>query len=441
MPKSFISILGTNDYLECLHKFPDGEISKEPVKYVQEDLIKKYCKDWTENDEIRIFLTKDAKEKNWLDNGHYDREGKQIQNSGLESRIKLIGIKSKILHYDINEGFNEEEIWEIFQSIYDSFKEDEEVIVDITHSFRSLPMLLITLLNFAKQVKKIRVLGIYYAAFENLGPIHKVREIPVDQRVAPVLDLTSFSQLQDWTNATYDFIRNANITSLKKLVQSSKKELTNTIDNKAARDVIVEIDRILQEINLCRGNYIIDYDFDNLKKNIDMLRNLDLSIRPLPILIDELLEKIKNFSYPGIENLVNSVEWCIEHNLFQQAITLLQETVITIILKKLDSDFRIRDLRKAVSNCFFIVKENIEKNNWHNLNKIHEKLTEKVLELDFVKKISGDYEYLSDIRNDINHGGFIKDSKPAESIKSRLRNSVNRLKPMILDFNEGNYKC
>lgn len=184
MKKSFISILGTNDYLDCKHSIGD-KLSEKPVKYVQEDLIKFFCSDFDEKDEIRIFLTQDAKQKNWVDNGHKDRGGNSIQNKGLMTRLTDLHLKCNFFSIDIKEGYNEKEIWEIFQKIYDSFKDEEEVIVDVTHSFRSLPMLLITLLNFAKQVKKIKVLGIYYAAFESLGKIDDIKNLQPEDRVTP----------------------------------------------------------------------------------------------------------------------------------------------------------------------------------------------------------------------------------------------------------------
>ncbi|HPZ06717.1 MAG TPA: TM1812 family CRISPR-associated protein [Candidatus Eremiobacteraeota bacterium] len=63
MNNTFISVLGTNNYLEC--RYNNGGI----VKYIQEDLIKRYCIDRNEVDEIRIFLTKEARTKNWEDIG------------------------------------------------------------------------------------------------------------------------------------------------------------------------------------------------------------------------------------------------------------------------------------------------------------------------------------------------------------------------------------
>ncbi len=88
MPKAFISILGTNNYLECRHSF--GKIvTDEPVKYCQEDLVKIFCKDFTTEDEIRIFLTKDAEQKNWFNDGHLDSKTKEpLKKYWIERKIR-----------------------------------------------------------------------------------------------------------------------------------------------------------------------------------------------------------------------------------------------------------------------------------------------------------------------------------------------------------------
>lgn len=433
MKKSFISILGTTDYSECRHSFGD-KISEQPVKYVQEDLIKFFCSDFAENDEIRIFLTKDAKKKNWENTEHANRNDNPIQNVGLKNRLDCLQLKCKIIPKDINEGFNEAEIWEIFQTIYNTFSDEEEVIVDVTHSFRSLPMLMITLLNFAKQVKKIKVSGIYYAAFESLGKNDDIKKLQPQERVTPILDLTSFSELQDWTNATYDFIHNANVKSLKDLTKYQQKIKGKNQTNKDITSTLLQLNIIIDNFLLCRGSKIKEYNFGNLKENILNLKSTSDQIKPINLLIEKLYEKISKFEQQGIKNVLYSVELCFQHNFYQQAITLLQELIVTSILLKLNKDPKIKDLRQVVSNSFYIKLIGLDKSKWNKLSKQHSELTESILELPIMNEIKSDYEYLTEIRNDINHGGFSSDPKPSDSIVSRLRNSIDNITPKILNY-------
>jgi len=430
MSKSFISILGTNDYLECCHSF-NGQESSEPVKYVQEDLIKFLCKDFTKQDEIRIFLTNEAKSKNWDDDGHNFSNEKLNNNIGLRRRLENMNLRCEIKPIEIKDGLSESEIWEIFQSIFDSFKEGEEVIVDITHSFRTLPMLMITLLNFAKQLKKIKVAGIYYAAFESLGAIQQIKKIPADERIVPILNLTAFSHLQEWTNATYDFINNLNIKSLKKLIKENKNISKKSKTPKDISDALNELNQKINDILICRGNAIFEYDFNLLKENILKLKEQNIDSKPFKALIDKLHEKIAKFSNTGINNLLYAIELSIEHGYYQQAITMLQETIVTAILINLGYDINERNYRQLVNRAFHIKKNDIPQEKWKDLSKEEKEVIKKIINCNLLSKSVNEFDYLTDIRNDINHGGFSNIPKKPESIIARLNNSFNNICPLL----------
>jgi len=286
MSRAFISILGTNNYLECRHTY-NNSVTETPVKYCQEDLVKIFCKDFDKDDEIRIFLTKDAEQKNWFNDGHTDRDNNPVPNIGLKERLEKIINPEIIKPIPIKEGYNEEEIWEIFQTIFDSIKDEEEIIVDITHSFRSLPMLLITLLNFAKQVKRIKVTGIYYAAFESLGTMSEIAKIQPEDRIVPILNLTSFSQLQDWTNATYDFINYGNVKRFRTLINASKdlNNNYNVIEKFFPTRVVDKLNELVENIALCRGKELLSFNYDELKSNIIALKEIKIP-KPFYYLIE-----------------------------------------------------------------------------------------------------------------------------------------------------------
>jgi len=63
---------------------------------------------------------------------------------------------------EIPDGKDTDEIWEIFDIIYNALEEDDNIYIDITHSFRYLPMLLLVLLNYAKYLKNIKIKQITY---------------------------------------------------------------------------------------------------------------------------------------------------------------------------------------------------------------------------------------------------------------------------------------
>ena len=428
MSKAFISILGTNDYLETRHKFPDGKVTREPVKYIQEDLVKEFCQDWTEDDEIRIFITDEAEKKNWLDDGHKDKEGNVNKNTGLEKRLNALGLKAKIKPIKIPTGDSEKEIWEIFDIISSKFRKDEKVIVDITHSFRSLPMLLTVMLNYTRQIKNINVEGIYYAAFETLGPIPEVRKIPVKERIAPIFDLTPLVKLQEWTNATRDFIEFANVKELKRMIKSENNSYEKIDEeNKLLRKTFRMLDQVSENIALCRGREIVNKKYSVIKNNLKELEKIT-TIKPVKNLFELIDKKIERFSDSDLNNGFVAVEWCMEHKLYQQAITILQETIITKILYLLNLDYSNLKYRKIVTSAIRFINEGTPEEKWRDEAGEHKEITKKIMDLPFTNEIRKDFDKISSIRNDVNHAGFLSDNRNTDSILARINQVFEKIK-------------
>ena len=213
---------------------------------------------------IKIVICPNCKNR---ENLEYTKETKQL----ILNRIKEVSTHFISL-------YNEQVI---------NLKDEEEIIVDITHSFRSLPMLLITLLNFAKQVKRIKVTGIYYAAFESLGTMSEIAKIQPEDRIVPILNLTSFSQLQDWTNATYDFINYGNVKRFRTLINASKdlNNNYNVIEKFFPTRVVDKLNELVENIALCRGKELLSFNYDELKSNIIALKEIKIP-KPFYYLIE-----------------------------------------------------------------------------------------------------------------------------------------------------------
>ena len=111
-----------------------------------------------------------------LGDGHENHETKErLPRTGLEKCLSEIKLPCPVTRVEIPEGKSEAEIWEIFNIVFGSLEREDEVVFDITHAFRSIPMLAIVILNYAKMMKKVTLSGIYYGAFEVLGNIHVAR--------------------------------------------------------------------------------------------------------------------------------------------------------------------------------------------------------------------------------------------------------------------------
>ena len=99
-----------------------------------------------------------------------DRElGAKIKEveDGLKQQFREeFGDRIPISAVLIPQGSDTEEMMEIFQTIYKMVSFGEEIVFDVTHSFRSIPFLAASVLNYAKTMKNCSLRGIYYGAFE-----------------------------------------------------------------------------------------------------------------------------------------------------------------------------------------------------------------------------------------------------------------------------------
>ena len=123
----FLSFLGTGNYQECTYTLQGKESPK--VRFIQTALLKLHAPVITD---AYIFVTKTAAMKSWLDVESQEGNGWSI---GLKSELEARGIPLPE-PVTIPDGKNEQEIWTIFQTIFQQLQKGDCVYLDITHGFR-----------------------------------------------------------------------------------------------------------------------------------------------------------------------------------------------------------------------------------------------------------------------------------------------------------------
>lgn len=421
----YLSFLGTSEYKPCTYEFDKQKI--ENVKFVQIATMRLFCQEWNTNDRAYIFVTDQAKKANWLDDGHKDREtGEIIKCEGLSTCIEKEEFNFEIEPVKIPFGVNEDEIWEIFQTVFDCLKQGDEIIFDITHSFRSIPMLAIVVLNYAKVVKKVKLSGIYYGAFEARDK----------NNVAPILDLTAFDELLAWSQAIDRFLDAGDAGLLSKLAVENVKAFKKIIKRSdKAEDNIKNISKALKKfteiIATCRGMKITEQasKINNTLINFDDIETI--RIKPFQPLIDSIKEQMKPFGKNEILDGVQAAKWCLEHNMIQQGLTILQEIIVCYLLLKIGVSVDNKLHREIASKAINILFYETEEERWDQKAKQHANLTQKYCnvcksEIELVKK----YVVLTDFRNDMNHAGYRPNPKPPETFVTILEELI----PWAIDY-------
>lgn len=412
--KVFISFLGTNNYTECVYSY--NSFRSPVVKFVQSALTKLCCEEWTQNDKALIFTTKEA-----LPNWELLQKEWTLQ----------IPCENKM----IPSGKNEDEIWNIFQIMYDSLQTNDRLYVDITHSFRSIPLLASSLLQYAKFLKNISVHAIYYGAFETLGNPRDIPErIPdPNKRIAPVFDLTAFSEIQDWSAAANDFIRFGNPARLSQLTKEDVYSVLRETKGKdkvasTLRDLNNYVDELSLNIRTNRGKKIIEGKAPS--EIIRILGSLEQDlIKPLNPILEDIKKSVEKI-YKGknnTENMLSAVEWCIDKQLIQEGFTILQEGIISY----LSEDYHDKNKRLFISGFLNKYGNGFDRTKFDLSYEKAIELEESLNNVPKIREWSSLFQNITDIRNDINHAGMNKNSRKAVDFEGRLNELYKQIKTLI----------
>ncbi|MGQ9750628.1 CRISPR-associated protein Csx20 [Desulfosoma sp.] len=420
MAKVFLSPLGTNAYVECYYEL-DGKPSEHPVVFVQEALVAHICRDWTPQDRILIACTAEAEKKNWIDGGNFPQ--------GLESRMRQLNLKAPCQKITIPEGRNEEEIMSIFMILMEALQEGDHLYLDITHSFRSLPLLQTVIVNYAKVLKNIEVERILYGAFETLGPVQAVRDMPLEKRVAPVFDLTPYDALVDWARAVDIFHKAGRPQEIRRLVGRNLGPIFAQRKNPDERALAQALSGLSNRLNdLClnlaaaRGQKIAEAR--GLDAEIDAVENQRL-IPPLRPLLEIVRRKLQGFNAADPETKgFEAAKWCLDHELIPQAYVFLRETVLSALCRAAGHDPLDENMRENFwAALLHVLASGKRETEWSGLLA---QRREDALNLigaggSELMGLAHAFEPLRHRRNDLLHGGWKKDASTAQALIDFLR--------------------
>lgn len=432
MAKVFLSFLGTSNYVPCIYYRDDFRFKN--VRFIQEATTRLACKAWTDADRILIFTTEEACRKNWANNGHINTDTENgIEMKGLEECLSGIGLPCPVKRVHIPEGKTEGEIWEIFDIVFEELEEGDKITFDITHAFRSIPMLAIIILNYAKVMKNVTLESVYYGAFEVLGTPAEVKQMDLEDRLAPIFDLTPFVRLMDWTVAVDRFVKAGDAGLINALARGGLKRILSESKGKdrnaaAIRDVGQTLDSFCSAMTTCREPEISTIA-GKLKSLMRQCEDTDL-LPPFKPLFKMLLENIEPFRGEDFSDGVAAAAWCLEHNLVQQSATILREAVITRLVSLLERDFNNPEERKIAAESINIAYDQMfgkkpEGSGWEDVEKRVEAYV-RVCERnrDLVKC----WRPLTQLRNDLNHAGYVEDRKKPGTFANKLPGIIDRLR-------------
>lgn len=441
MAKVFMTVVGMGGYDEATYRIGDNEYTNRSI---QKALLTYFKDTGREFDKIVFLLTEKARENNWEKVKYTERkkadDGSEIkiphEEEGLRSFTEKL-FPGKAVDKNIADGVNDNDFLSIFQQIYESMDENDEITFDVTNGFRSIPFLFYPVISYAKELKNITIDNIYY------GPY--VRGI----NPTVILDLQKYGEILDWANAAHIFRISGNAKEILQLSQKRYNGLEEKDSFGESQQASKWLSSLTEALLTCRGDDSKESISKSARKLFQSRSKMESSSRNKEyMLFDELLkhalDSVSEFNKDmnHYELGMHTAEWCIEKGLVQQAYTALREAHISYLCyafgdnnAALDKDFRGKVIT-AILNTYMTSLErktdpiqDIKKVKAVSENEKYMILAVKMFSI-FDKTQMSFVQQIRDIRNKINHFFMNKNSVriDMESLKMHYNDTVEFIK-------------
>ena len=468
-----LTVLGTSLYEPVVYS---GENKNEiESDFIQCALVNEFYNEVLDGGKVTIFVTDRSYELNWDDRTYNAKEeqfaanwfserknevAEGVEKKGLKTTLEDLFplLKEKVELVKIPDMKTEGEIWDVFNKIYSAINENDDIVFDITHSFRSIPMLAVTVINYAKIVKKCHLKGVYYGAYE-------AAQNNENKKIAPIINLTAFNEILEWTYAADAFMTYGNVGKFNQVYLDKMKSVPEEQRREwgPIKQIIKDMDNIALGISTCRGadsmktkgnnksDNSVKQAYQKLKRDMGKTEQVrGREIVPMTNLLSHVADSFESFDkQKDYEIGCEIIKWCIKNHMIQQGYTSLEETIKTYVCELYDlDDIKIENRQELVSLIF----TGAEKQSIDNRDDFFRKMVEedkffsnayctkfddkqKSIAEKMIKELPAELFILvsqvKKYRNDINHMGFNESPRDSKKLEAKLKEFYDRLEKII----------
>jgi CRISPR-associated DxTHG motif protein len=398
--KSLLTFLGTGEYRSLTYTLSEDSAQRS----FKTDLFPEAAYRLFQPDRVLVCVTEKVEQhRNFAE---------------LKRRIN----ENVLLPIGIPEGRSEAELWEIFEKICGKFEQGESLILDITHAFRSLPVLVFAVALYLRQTKGVKIDRIIYGAFE-------ARD---EKDVAPIFDLTLLLELVDWLSSAGFLLKRGDGTLLGDLLKEIHEALWK--NRPSSGEVPKNLKNLGERLHLFSKAIHFSRPRDVMVHARELVKVLDSAYnevhrwaKPFALILAHLREVVALFSREDpdlldrehLNNQLSLVSYFVEKGLLMQAITLAREWLVNWVLtKRGQGDWLKKEIREEAESIINEAARRLRESKkgdgaenlpdwWESLGKAGEKAARL-------------WNSLSDLRNDIAHCGMRTNAAPVRSIEESI---------------------
>lgn len=312
MRRVFMSFLGlgawdekrkVNDYQQSSYRFDLGEAVSSETKFVQRAQLELLGAE--RFDCVVIFATEKSA------NAHFDSLSKELNEIGCRN-IKLV---------EISQEMTPEDQWSWFETILKQVDLRDTLTVDLTHGFRSVPIVFSAAINFLQKSKNINLQGVYYGVYEK-------------DKTSRIVDLRQFYYVNEWADAVSRLVEEADARKMTEIAEHSPDFQASSLKNP---EFIKALDTLTNALRNVEVNHVAKHAGQALKL-VDRMR--EDSSPSAGLLLDLVLDKFAALSVEESRGEKYDKEYfrvqleisrlLLDHKLYMQAYTVMREFIGSI---------------------------------------------------------------------------------------------------------------
>ncbi|RLI48497.1 MAG: TIGR02221 family CRISPR-associated protein, partial [Candidatus Thorarchaeota archaeon] len=269
------------------------------------------------------------------------------ERSHLDTLVERLG--DLVEPVDIPEGKSEAELWEIFDRVASSVEEGETVLLDITHAFRSIPMIVFAVAAYLRRTKRVTIERIIYGAYEAREPY---REPPKPTDRAPIFDLTPLLDLLDWLGGAEFLLRRSDAILLAERLQSVHRQAWRSRKDddlpRRLQTVATKLRAFSQALHLARPRDVMRHARELLPLLEKTASEAGRWTKPFAIILEQVRSETAKLAYNAPDRLDREnlrkqlalIEHFLDKGLLAQAILLAREWIVSwVALQRGDGDW------------------------------------------------------------------------------------------------------
>jgi CRISPR-associated protein, TM1812 family len=273
----------------------------------------------------------------------------------IDKRLGTNGSKCFIIEY----GKDENELWgnfDKFLQISTHLEPNDEIHLDITHSFRSLSLMSFIMSEFISNAsgRELNIQGVYYGMLEYSGE---------NNGITPIVNLAMFFKLLRWSKAIKELKTYGNAKEILSLLKQDEGKKANRFENFTNALSMSDIVSLKSATS-------------NLKTEISFFKESKNKIYNL--ISDDLEKFIKMLDADSLSLLqYRMAKWYCENQNYALSYVMLSEAVISAVAEENGLDAKDQDERQEAKNILKNRKNSFKKS--HAKDDISETYYDKVV--------------------------------------------------------------